>query len=365
MTEQGGAVQAVAKTEAWMASVVHQLDQRTDQLRSLLGSDAAVERFKTVALHSVVHDTGLRDVDALSVVEAIREAAVLSLDVYGPLGEAWILPYGKTARLSIGYRGLLKLIRQSERVSFVDAQVVYMRDEFDVEFGTNPHILHRPLVFGERDERGELEEDRGNYRGAYAWAQLAGAPFPLIEWMPLVDIEQVRKASPAVRAGRQTPWDTWYSEMARKSPLRRLAKRLPLSPVAAQALAYESESDELAETVHAPAPGAEQARSSRAQALKALEARGYAVSAGNGGEPTEVKPETAPEAQPAAEDPGGTRTQLEEQSQLSVAPTPAEESINAPIVAGPVPPRPPAPVEDDDSDLAELVSRMELGGEGG
>jgi recombination protein RecT len=348
------AVQVAAQKDPWMAQVVAQLDARSDQLASLLGSSGAVERFKTVALHTVVHDTGLRACDTLSIVEAIREAAVLNLEVYGPLGEAWILPQGKVARLSIGYRGLLKLIRQSELVAFVDAKIVYMEDQFDIELGTAPRILHRPLIFGERDKAsGELLADRGNYRGAYAWAQLASSPMPLIEWMPLVDIEQVRKSSPAVRANKRSPWDDWYSEMARKSPLRRLAKWLPLSPLAAQALAYESETDELAERVHAPAIAAP--RSGRDAALQALEAR---YPSGNG-ESKVIEPETAP--LPAGEIPAdgaiepapeGTPSQPEAQSGVSVDPKPAEVS------------RPPAPVEEDDDDLQALISRTELGGEG-
>lgn len=339
MTEQGGtsAIATVAQKDPWMAAVVSQLDARTEQLQSLLGTPGAVERFKTVALHTVVHDTGLRECDTLSIVEAIREAAVLNLEVYGPLGEAWILPQGKTARLSIGYRGLLKLVRQSGGVSFVDAQIVYMQDEFDVEFGTAPRILHRPLVFGERDKAtNELEQDRGSYRGAYAWAQLVGAPFPLIEWMPLVDIEQVRKASPAVRAGKKSPWDTWYSEMARKSPLRRLAKRLPLSALAAQALSYEIETDELSERSE---PVRASSSAPRAAALKALESRGY-----GGGAPAAIVPETPEPPKLAEPEPELSESQPEPLAAVSVAPK-----------------RPAAPV-DEDEELADMV--RDTGGEG-
>jgi phage RecT family recombinase len=373
VTDQGGdnKVVAVAQRDPWMAEVVAQLDHptRLQQLRSLLGSDAAVERFKTVALHSVVHDQPLRNVEPMSIVEAVREAAVLQLDVYGPLGEAWILPYGKTARLSIGYRGLLKLIRRSNQVSFIDAQIVYMQDEFDVEFGTAPRIVHRPLMFGERDaETGAYLADRGSYRGAYAWAQLAGAPFPLIEWMPLADIEQVRKASPGVKAGRKTPWDDWYSEMARKSPLRRLSKRLPLDPVAAQALAYESETDEMEHSTQPATP----ARSSASRALAALPAgyrtapeptpnvaagahKGLAAEAEGSGELTPGAVPADGSAEPADAPEGHeipTQTQAEPESK------PAPRRVN------PAPPRPAAPVDEDDADLASLVSNVELGGEG-
>ena len=339
--------QAVTK---WMGDVTALVNdpKRTEQLVSLLGSPGAVERFKTVALHSVIHDTGLQECDPLSVVEAIREAAVLSLDVYGPLGESWILPYKRTARLSIGYRGLLKLIRRSAQVSFVDAQVVYMQDEFDVQFGTQPQIMHRPLVFGERDpETKELLQERGNYRGAYAWAQLASSPHPLIEWMPLVDIEQIRKASPGVQAGRKTPWDNWYGEMARKSPLRRLAKRLPLDPVAERALAYESESDEIAVKTEPLTPAQSAARRSADKALAAL--------------PATVRGPEPVEPTPAAEPPANAEpTQAKPEADPKPADTATAPAAPKPAAVA----RPAAPADDDDADLAEMLTNAELGGEG-
>ena len=321
IAEQAQAVAVVAQRDPWLAEVKAGLDRpdRTENLVSLLGSKGAVERFKVVALHSVVHDDKLRSCSSLSIVEAIREAAVLGLEVYGPLGESWILPAGPVARLQIGYRGYLKLIRQSEQVEFFDAQVVYMNDTFDVEFGTSPRIVHRPFLFGERNEKGDLVAERGGYRGAYAWAQLRGTSHPMIEWMPLVDIEQVRKASPSVQRGRKSPWDDWFAEMARKSPIRRLAKRLPLSEKAARALAYEAETDDIeVKVVQQPAaqlPG-------RAAALAAVQQR---LSAG--------------EAEPDAT------------SDLPAAPE-ASEAVEQP-----------ERIEDDE--MERLIRETELGGEGG
>jgi recombination protein RecT len=338
---------AVQEQDRWAGAIVSGLSRadRMEQLYNLLGSHEAAERFKTVALHSVIHDNGLRDCDPMSVIEAVREAAVLGLEPTGVLGEAWILPYRSVARLQVGYRGYLKLIRQSRQVPFVDAQLVYMNDTFDVEFGTNPHIVHKPILFGERDpESGELVQDRGNIRGAYAWAQLEGTDVPLLEWMPLVDIEQTRKASPAVRAKRPTPWDNWYGEMARKAPIRRLAKRLPLNTRAAQALAYEEESEKVEQQVYAAAP-VPALTPAKAAAVAALEARGF------GHDDEERKPLTVVHEQ--AEEPAQEQPQPEPQAEPKAV-TPAKK--NSP---------PDAPVEPKaDDELEELISRMDLGGEG-
>lgn len=347
MTDNTTTAVAVKEPEdRWASTVFAGLNRedRVNQLISLLGSSEAAERFKTVALHTVIHNDGLRDCDPLSVIEAVREAAVLGLEPTGVLGEAWILPYRGVARLQVGYRGYLKLIRQSQQVPFVDAQLVYMNDTFDVEFGTHPRIVHKPLLFGERSkETGELAQDRGNIRGAYAWAQLAGTDVPLIEWMPLVDIEQTRKASPAVRANRKTPWDDWYGEMARKAPVRRLAKRLPLNTQAARALAYEEESDKVEQQAYAVQSAAPAASPAKSAAVAALGARGF----GHQDEPAEGNfavvdtPEPEPQPEPA--------------------------TVTAPEAAGPpeqsTEPTAEAAVQPDD-DLDDLISRMDLGGEG-
>lgn len=259
----------------WVDEVVTAMNRpdRVKQLEALLGSAGAVERFKTVVLHAVVHDQDkLKDADPLSVIEAIREAAALGLEPTGVLGEAWILPYKRTARLSVGYRGLLKLIRRSRGVSFVDTQLVYMNDPFHVRFGTSPAIDHEPFMFGERDpETRELLAERGGYRGAYAWAQIVGSEHPLIEWMPLIDIEAVRDQSPSVKAKQPSPWDNHFGEMARKTPLRRLSKRLPLDPIAERALAVDEETDNIAAATFAPT--IKTVTPARAAAVAAIEAR--------------------------------------------------------------------------------------------
>lgn len=359
------AVAVAEPKDKWASSVFEGLNRedRVQQLTSLLGSSEAAERFKTVALHSVIHGDALRECDPLSVIEAVREAAVLGLEPTGVLGEAWILPYRGVARLQVGYRGYLKLIRQSGQVQFVDAQLVYMNDTFDVEFGTHPRIVHKPLLFGDRDEEtGELLQDRGNIRGAYSWAQLSGTDVPLIEWMPLVDIEQTRRASPAVRANRKTPWDDWYGEMARKAPVRRLAKRLPLNTQAARALAYEEESDKVEQQVYSVAatPVASPARSA---AVAALGQRGFGqgdtMATINDGEQATftVVDGNSERLYPAS--------QTVDEATEGTAPEP---KAKATATADPVVAPPDAPVEstaeESDDELDELIGRMDLGGEG-
>ena len=71
----------------------------------------------------------------------------------------------------------------------------------------------------------KLGTDRGPIIGAYAVAETKDGERSL-EVMDKVAVEKVRAASRSKDSG---PWVQWWDEMARKTVLRRLSKRLPLS----------------------------------------------------------------------------------------------------------------------------------------
>ena len=229
-----------------VVAVREQLGARQDQLLALLGDSIPLDRFLTVALHAVNSNPDILKCDPLSIVEAIRESATLRLEPTGLLGDAYLVAYKTTAKLMPGYRGLLKLARRSGEVDGIDAQVVYESDEFDVELGTEPRIVHRPSL-----------GERGGFKGAYAWARLRTGEL-VIEWMPYADIEMVRRSS---RASGNGPWVTAWGEMARKSALRRLMKRLPLVTEADRALQLEAEAEQAAEPARRPSASVRAVRS--------------------------------------------------------------------------------------------------------
>lgn len=213
-----------------VAQVRAELDAREGQIEALLGRDIPVERFLTVALHAVNSNRDIARCTALSIVEAIREAAALRLEPTGLLGDAYLVRYGDKARLMPGYRGLMKLARRTGDVDSIDAQVVYANDpQFEIRLGSNPEVVHVPSL-----------NDRGGFVGAYAYARLRTGEL-VVEWMSNADLEKIRRSS---RASDDGPWKTWPEEMYRKSALRRLMKRLPLTTEAQQALALESEAEQ-------------------------------------------------------------------------------------------------------------------------
>jgi phage RecT family recombinase len=113
--------------------------------------------------------------------------------------------------------GVLKKVRNSGELLSITANVVYEQDKFRYWIDdAGEHVMHEPNV---------LEDNRGKFLAVYAIAKTKDGGV-YTEIMSRGQIDQVRSVS---RAKDDGPWISWPDEMARKSVIRRLAKRLPMS----------------------------------------------------------------------------------------------------------------------------------------
>lgn len=167
-----------------------------------------------------------------SVKSCIDDGAFLGLDITGKgLKEAYLIPYKENLTLVPAYYGLLKLVRQAKEIASVDAQLVHEFDHCDWAMGSAPFVTHRPSP----------PSKRGKVIGVYAiahWRE-SNAP-PLVEWMWTEEVEAIRNGSPGKNSD---PWKYHWGEMARKTVLRRICKRLPKSEKVDRAV-YLSDRDE-------------------------------------------------------------------------------------------------------------------------
>jgi recombination protein RecT len=111
--------------------------------------------------------------------------------------------------------GLLKKLRNSGELLSISAHTAHENDKFEYELGDDEKIVHKP----------RLDGPRGLVIAAYAVAKTKDGGI-YREVMSVEDIEKIRNVSKARDSG---PWVQWYEEMARKTVLRRLMKRLPSS----------------------------------------------------------------------------------------------------------------------------------------
>lgn len=227
---------ALAERRTDPVSVIRQnLTQMAPQFQAALPAHITVEKFTRVAMTAIQNQPALANADRQSLFGAIVR---LAQDGLLPDGrEAAIVLFGQKAQAMPMIAGVLKKVRQSGEVAKVSAQVVYEKDEFVWHLGFDEDVTHNPPP---------LDQPRGKAIGAYATAVLKDGS-RLLEVMNLDEIEQVRKVS---RASGNGPWVQWWGEMARKTVMRRLSKRLPMSTD----LEDEFDRDETVPAVAAPVP---------------------------------------------------------------------------------------------------------------
>jgi len=197
-----------------IAQVREQLTAMQPEIQRVLPAHVTPERFERVTLTALQRQPDLLGTDRKSLFGAVMQCAQDGLQPDGK--EAALVKFGKGAAYMPMVAGLLKLARQSGEIASLTANVVYAGDEFDYWIDDEgEHLSHRPSIDG----------DRSQIRAVYAMARTSNGE-SIIEVMPHAEVEKVRKASRSANAG---PWRDWYSEMARKTAIRRLFKRLPRS----------------------------------------------------------------------------------------------------------------------------------------
>jgi recombination protein RecT len=176
----------------------------------------------------------LRECSVDSIIRGVAEAAQLGLSVDGVLGHAYLVPYGRSAKMLLGYRGIVHLAYQSGAVTRVHKDTICAADEWSYTEGVVPELRHvKPLT------------PRGELLGAYALAHLAAGGPPLIAVMGLEEIHARRARSSGYRAFlggniKSTPWDSDYLAMAQKCPIRELGKVIPYPVLQAATLRDEA-----------------------------------------------------------------------------------------------------------------------------
>lgn len=190
---------------------------RKEDIAMALPRHLTPERMIRTCLTAVNKTPKLRQCDPNSVIMSIIEASQLGQEPDGILGHGYLIPYGNICQFQIGYRGLMDLAYRSGRVTLIYAEVVYDKDRYKVTKGLHPSLEHEPTS----------DPNHGPLVASYAVVHLKDSPQPAFVWLWKYEIDEIRKRSKAANSG---PWVTDYSEMAKKTAIRRIAKTIPLSP---------------------------------------------------------------------------------------------------------------------------------------
>lgn len=219
------------------------LDQgRGESLRMTLPAHIKPERFERNLIIAVTQQPKLLNCNPHEVFAEVSKAAALGLYLDPQLGEAYLIvswngrERKEVPQLRLGYRGLIKLGRQSGEIAQLYAHEARANDMLRVSLGSSKELVHEPDYLVSEDERGEIV--------LYYAVVVYKDGSKDFEPMTIRDLEAIRDRSDGWRAYadgkiKSTPWSTDFGEMAKKTVLRRLMKRLPQSPEIADALAVE------------------------------------------------------------------------------------------------------------------------------
>ena len=218
------------------------------------------------ALTLIAKTPKLGDCDPASVIGGLMTMAQLGLRP-GVLGHGWLLPFmnknakvvevtpggGRRtvtrarleAQLIIGYQGLVTLAYRSNLVDKITARTVRERDLFELEYGLNERLVHRPAM-----------GDRGAPVGYYATVKLRGASESMFHFMTHAEVEVYRDRYAMARSGGVIvgPWRDQFEDMAKKTQIRQLSKYVPKGTDLATALAADDtvrlDANPIADVVH-------------------------------------------------------------------------------------------------------------------
>lgn len=193
------------------------------EIEAALPSMLTSERFQRVALTAFSANPALQKCDPKSFIAAMMQSAQLGLEPNTPLGQAYLIPYGTNVQFQVGYKGMLELAQRSGKIKTIYAREVYENDTFDVEYGLNQDLKHKPLLQG----------DKGQIIGYYAVYHTVDGGYNFVF---MTKDEVLAFAQSKSKTFKNGPWQTDFDAMAKKTVIKQLLKYAPISIEIQQAI---------------------------------------------------------------------------------------------------------------------------------
>lgn len=217
MTNAKNALKKQSKNQVDQSNLGMQgmLQKMGEQIAMALPNEMSSDRFKRIALTAFNGNDKLQACNPVSFIAAMMQSAQLGLEPNTPLGEAYLIPYGKQVQFQVGYQGLLNLAYRTGEYQSIVAREVRENDDFELDYGSES-IKHVPCLKG----------TRGNVYGYYAkYVRKDGGTG--VFYMSKEEAEEFgRKFSKTYNKG---PWTTVFDAMAKKTCIKQLLKYAPKS----------------------------------------------------------------------------------------------------------------------------------------
>lgn len=189
-------------------------NQTKGKLARLLPQGTRMDRFLQICFNEIRANPKLLNCRPESIVDAIGQTSRLGLDIGGTLGHAYLVPYGQECQFIIGYKGLKELAYRTGKVLSIEARTIYEHDFFEIEYGTNAHMIHKPTLV-----------NQGRSIGYSAMATLENGT-KIYGVLTMDDINRIKKNIQGL-TNPKSSWHTHPDEMGKKTGVRAICKMLP------------------------------------------------------------------------------------------------------------------------------------------
>ncbi len=219
LAAQQNKTNSVKKTDS-PKNLLQWVEVMKPQITAALPSVITPERFSRIVMTAVSTTPQLANCEPRSFMGAMLQAAQLGVEPNTPLGQAYLIPYRNNRKgtvdcqFQLGAKGLITLAQRSGEFESIEARVVYENDTFEFEYGMESKLVHKPVL-----------KDRGEAIAYYAVYHLKNGGFNF-EVMSKEDVIAHRNR---YSKAKNSPWDTAFDEMAKKTVLKKLLKYAPIS----------------------------------------------------------------------------------------------------------------------------------------
>lgn len=209
------------------------------QIQAAMGSGGDAKRFLRVCQTEFRANPKLALCSPESFMLSVFEGARLGLEIGAQLGQYYFIPRANEVVPMLGYRGMIALGLRHPDVQTITSTPVYKGDYF--ESGENmqgQYFEYKPCGNKKAEE---LEK-------AFAVCRLKNGGVIL----EVMEREQIEAARAKSKMPNGQAWRDSYSEMARKTVVRRLFKYIPLVAEASEAIARDEDRWEAKDEVRQP-----------------------------------------------------------------------------------------------------------------
>lgn len=206
---------AVQVHEPKPPSLVQLIKDQTEQVALALPTHLKhnAEAYVRAAITLVKQNPSLAKCDPLTILGGLMTASQLGLEL-GPLGLAYLVPYGNAAQLQIGYKGYIQLGYRSGMVQDIMAESICENDEFTFDRAT-----------GDISHKWDLKRPRGASYAWYAVVNIKGGGRAFV----ILNRDEVEKYRKRSKQPNSPMWRDDFDAAAKKTCIRRLEPYIPKS----------------------------------------------------------------------------------------------------------------------------------------